>query len=77
MIRNNIVRADLPDSKKEPELYALVKTYQIYTYGLKCGGPVPSGEVCKKGFLRLYLKYIYKDPNRSRFIYRYLKEQDQ
>ncbi|RIA82607.1 hypothetical protein C1645_835074 [Glomus cerebriforme] len=34
MIKDNVIRADLPDPEKEPE----------------CGGLASPGEVCKKGF---------------------------
>jgi PIF1-like helicase/Helitron helicase-like domain at N-terminus len=76
MIRDNVVRADLPDPEKEPELYTLVRTHQIHTCDLRCGGPAPPGEVCKKGFPRPYSEYTYEDPNKSRFIYKCTKEED-
>ncbi|GBB97610.1 hypothetical protein RclHR1_30110001 [Rhizophagus clarus] len=50
MIKDNVIRADLPDSEKESELYKLVKTHQIHTCDLRCGEPAAPGEVCKKGF---------------------------
>ncbi|GBB97346.1 hypothetical protein RclHR1_29720001 [Rhizophagus clarus] len=75
-LRNNVIRADLPDSEKEPELYKLVKTHQIHTCDLRCGEPAAPGEVCKKGFSRPYSEYTYEDPNSSRFIYKCTKEQD-
>ncbi|GES90273.1 Pif1-like helicase domain-containing protein [Rhizophagus clarus] len=76
MIKDNVIKADLPDSEKEPELYKLVKTHQIHTCDLRCGGPAAPGEVCKKGFSRPYSEYTYEDPNSSRFIYKCTKEQD-
>jgi hypothetical protein len=51
MIENNIIRSDIPNPEQEPELYQKVLTYQIHRCDpLKCGGPTPSGEQCKKGF---------------------------
>ncbi|GES92249.1 Pif1-like helicase domain-containing protein [Rhizophagus clarus] len=76
MIKDNVIRADLPDSEKESELYKLVKTHQIHTCDLRCGEPAAPGEVCKKGFLRPYSEYTYEDPNSLRFIYKCTKEQD-
>jgi len=76
MIKDNVVRTDLPDPEREPELYALVKAHQIHTCDLRCGGPATPGEVCKKGFPRPYSEYTYEDPNSSRFIYKCTKEQD-
>ncbi|GES73489.1 DNA helicase Pif1, ATP-dependent [Rhizophagus clarus] len=66
MIKDNVIRADLPDSEKKPELYKLVKTHQIHTCDLRCGEPAAPGEVCKKGFSRPYSEYTYEDPNSSR-----------
>ncbi|GES92241.1 Pif1-like helicase domain-containing protein [Rhizophagus clarus] len=63
MIKDNVIRADLPDSEKESELYKLVKAHQIHTCDLRCGGPATPGEG-------------YEDPNSSRFIYKCTKEQD-
>ncbi len=76
MINDNVIRADLPDPEKEPELYTLVRAHQIHTCDSRCGGPASPGEICKKGFPRPYSEYTYEDPNKSRFIYKCTKEQD-
>jgi DNA replication protein DnaC len=76
MINDNVIRTDLPDPEREPELYALVRTHQIHTCDSRCGGPATPGETCKKGFPRPYSECTYEDPNKSRFIYKCTKEQD-
>ena len=50
LIDSNIIRADMPDPNLEPELYELVKKHQIHTCDSQCGGLVPNGSRCKKGF---------------------------
>ena len=53
MIRDNYVRADIPDSALEPELYELVMQHQIHTCKpLLCGGvnATPQSHPCRKGF---------------------------
>lgn len=78
MIENNIIRADLPDSELEPELYQKVLTYQIHRCDpLKCGGPVLPGEQCKKGFPRQFSNTTHIDQNSNRYIYKCTKPSDQ
>ncbi len=78
MIENNIIRSDLPDSQQEPELYQKVLTYQIHRCDpLKCGGPAPPGEQCKKGFPHQFSDTTYIDPNSCRYIYKCTKPSDQ
>ena len=43
----------MPDPNLEPELYELVKKHQIHTCDSRCGGPMPNGLRCKKGFHNL------------------------
>jgi len=51
LIAKDIIRADVPDSEQEPELFDLVMKHQIHTCSpQKCGGPLPNGMQCKKHF---------------------------
>ena len=38
MIRNNVVRSDMPDPNHEPELFKQVQAHQIHTCNYRCGG---------------------------------------
>jgi hypothetical protein len=78
MIENNIIRSDLPDPIREPELYQKVQTYQIHRCDpLKCNGPAPPGEKCKKGFPRQFSDTTHVDQNSCRYIYKCTKPEDQ
>src|SRR3954462_10042106 len=74
LIQDNYIRADMPDPIQEPELFHLVNRYQRHTCRPHlCGGPAPSGMVCRKGFPfpishitkpdATGLRYIYCRPN--------------
>jgi len=77
MIRNNVVRSDLPDPELEPELYNLVIKHQIHTcHSNKCGGYMTNGQTCKKGFPRLYAPYTYYREDELRYVYRCISEKD-
>ena len=36
MFVDNVIRADLPDPELEPDLFNLVKTYQVHTHSKTC-----------------------------------------
>ena len=77
MIADNIIRSDLPNPEQEPELYQLVLSHQIHTCRpSKCGGPMPSGQMCKKNFPRPYSLYTYYKADENRYIYRCISEKD-
>jgi hypothetical protein len=40
----------MPNPNLEPELYELVKKTSDHTCDSRCGGLVPNGSRCKKGF---------------------------
>src|SRR4051812_21815723 len=67
MINDNVIRTDLSDPEKEPELYTLIRAYQIHTCDSRCGEPTAPGETCKKGFPRPYSDCTYENSNNSRF----------
>ncbi|RIA97549.1 hypothetical protein C1645_813969 [Glomus cerebriforme] len=76
MINNNTIRSDVPDPNLELELYYLVMTYQIHTCNAKCGGPVPSGERCKKGFPKPYSSCTYYDNESFHYTYHCINQLD-
>ncbi len=77
MISKNVIRADMPDPMSEPELYKLVKEYQVHTCRpLDCGGPAAPGEICQKGFPRPFSDRTYEDIDGYHFIYKCTKDED-
>jgi DNA replication protein DnaC len=78
MIANHVIRSDMPDATKEPDLYNAVLKHQIHTcIPQKCGGPAPEGLQCRKGFPRKYSPVTYEDKERFRFVYHCVKREDQ
>ncbi len=47
----NIIHTDIPDSNTEPELYHLVRIFQVHHCDHRCRSQGSSNELCSKGFL--------------------------
>src|SRR6185437_5520830 len=70
IISNNIICSTMPDPLYEPELYTVVVANQIHTCDLRCQGPAPPGQTCKKGFSRPFSNIMYFQEGNLRYIYK-------
>jgi DNA replication protein DnaC len=80
MIRDNFIRADVPDPHSEPELYELVMQHQIHTCKAHlCGSSnaTPQSHPCKKGFPQPLAQRTHCVPGELRYRYRRSRPQDQ
>ncbi|CAG8772328.1 8334_t:CDS:1, partial [Ambispora leptoticha] len=77
MIDLNTIKSTLPNPNLEPDLYQKVRSLQIHTCNSKCGGPVPTGSRCRKGFPRPFAEHTYYDPTNYRYTYQCLTPEDQ
>src|SRR5579859_744611 len=80
MIRDNYVRADIPDPKREPELYELVMQHQIHTCKPHlCGSnnATPQSHPCRKGFPQPLASKTHWVPGELRYRYRRTRPEDQ
>jgi hypothetical protein len=69
LIRENYIRADIPDPTKEPRLHELVMKYQIHRCRTNiCGGPGINGK-CSKGFPCDVSDTTHHEPGKSRYTY--------
>ena len=69
LIKENYIRADIPDPVKEPRLHALVMKYQIHRCRDNiCGGPGANGK-CSKGFPCEISETTHHVPGNSRYTY--------
>jgi len=69
LIRENYIRADIPDPAREPQLYALVMKYQIHQCRVNiCGGPGANGK-CSKGFPCDVSDTTHHEPGNNRYTY--------
>jgi len=64
LIMINTIRADVSDPNLEPELYLLVRAYQVHKcHRDQCGGPNANNEPCKKGFPQPLSETTHKNNN--------------
>ena len=69
LIRENYIRADIPDPTKEPRLHELVMKYQIHRCRPNiCGGPGANGK-CSKGFPCDVSSTTHHEPGNNRYTY--------
>ncbi|EXX69470.1 PIF1-like helicase domain-containing protein [Rhizophagus irregularis DAOM 181602=DAOM 197198] len=76
MILNDVIRSTLPDPLLEPELYSAVIANQIHTCNIKCQGPAPLGQTCKKGFPQPFSQTTHYEEGNVRYVYKCLTEAD-
>jgi len=77
MITANNIGSTMPHPEYEPELYEKVRAHQIHTCQRhRCGGPLPDGEQCKRGFPRPLSRVTYHDQTSLRYIYKAITEED-
>ena len=76
MIENDVIRSTVPDPSNEPELYNTVVRHQIHTCDIRCQGPAPPRQICKKGFSRLFSTTTHYEEGSCRYIYKCLTEAD-
>jgi DNA replication protein DnaC len=81
LIKENYVRADIPDPHKEPELYELVRRHQIHRCQPHlCGGSSDATHLslpCRKGFPQPLSDRTYHHSGELRYRYRRLTPEDQ
>jgi hypothetical protein len=77
LIKEEYIRADLPDPLVEPRLYELVKQHQLHTCKPSlCGGPVAAPGQCRKGFPARLADKTERRGNELRYTYKRVRLQD-